>query len=203
MKFIDKMIFEKALSALFSLNGLLLLFLILLAFYMNFLFVVRPLEIKRALVKIKLDRVLELAYTQSLQTLRTVEGPLIEAGLDLRVLKIKQGDKIFLRFLKKNADNSYWFINAIELKGSREAYFNYRGEPFSLSISDDEGDGSLDIIAPAFDKFFWPHINLAFYNKQSKKFELRKTRVYSKITTPTDEGRRGSFFSCGFWCHNN
>ena len=160
---------------------------------MNFLFVYQPLKVKKGL-----DQIYKKSFRQ---TLSRVEGPLIELGLDLRVLKIKEGSKIFLEFLSKNADNSYWLINSIELKGSREAYFDYRGEPSSLLISDDDGDGFLDIIAPTFNKFLWPHINLAVYNKQSKKFELRKTSSYSKVTT--GDNRDNSFFSCGFWCDKN
>ena len=193
MKIINRIAFEKGMSFLFSLKGFSLLFLILLAFYMNFLFVSRPLKIKTGL-----DQIYKKRFRQ---TLSRAEGSLIEAGLDLRVLKIKQGDKIFLEFLSKNADNSFWLINSIELKGSREAYFDYRGEPSSLLISDDDGDGFLDIIAPTFDKFLWPHINLAVYNKDSKKFELRKTSSYSKVTD--SEQRDSSFFSCGFWCDRN
>ena len=155
------------------------------------MFVTQPFKIKNKLSQI---------YKKNLrQTLSRVEGPLTEIGLDIRVLKIKQEDKIYLEFLSKKANNSYWFINSIELKGSREAYFDYWGEPSSLLLLDDDGDGLLDVIAPTFDKFFRPYINLAVYNKKTKKFELKKYGSYSKVTVPD---QRNSFFSCGFWCQN-
>ena len=167
---------EKLLLAVFSLKGFLLIFLILLAFFANIVFVTQPLKIKKPLSS--------LYKKSSRQTLSRVEGPFNEAGMDIRVLKIKQADKIFLEFLSKGADNSYWLINSIELEGSREAYFDFWGEPSSLLLLDEDGDGFLEIMAPAFDKFFKPRINLASYNQKTQKFELRKTNSYPRITVP-------------------
>ena len=188
---VSKNVFEKSLFGLFSPKVFFLLSLALLAFYMNFLFVSQPFTIKNVLDKLYKKKIR--------QTLSRAEGSLTALGMDIRVLKIKQGDKIYLEFLSRNADNSYWFINSVELKGSREAYFDYRGEPSSLLISDDNGDGFLDIIAPTFDKFLWPHINLAVYDKETKKFFLKTINSYSKTNVSS---QRASFFSCGFWCNN-
>ena len=182
---------EKLLAGFFTFKNFCLGFLLLFSFFINFIFIIRPLKIKNSLSQI---------YKKSYrQTLSRVEGPLTEIGLDIRVLKIKRGDKIFLEFLSKKANDSYWLINSIELIGSREAYFDYWGEPSSLLLLDDDGDGLLDVVAPTFDKFFRPHINLAVYNKEIGKFELKKREYYPNVTS---SDQRGSFFSCGFWCQN-
>ena len=193
LKFIDIKTFsyrlEGLLSSFFSLKGFFLVFLILLSFFINFVFVTQPLKIKRGLSQI---------YKKSLRkTLSRVEGPLIEIGMDIRVLKVKQGDKIYLEFLSKKANNSYWFINSVELKGSREAYFDYHGDTSSLLLVDADKDGLLDVIAPTFDRFFWPYRNLVVYNKEAKKFELKRQSSYPRVVVPK---QRENFFSCGFWC---
>ncbi|MCZ0932125.1 MAG: hypothetical protein OXJ52_03120 [Oligoflexia bacterium] len=193
MKFIniktisDKL--EELLSSFFSLKGFFLAFLILLSIFINFVFVTQPLKIK--------SRVSQIYKKNLRQTLSRVEGPLTEIGMDIRVLKVKQEDKIYLEFLSKKANNSYWFINSVELKGSREAYFDYHGDPSSLLLVDADKDGLLDVVAPTFDKFFWPHRNLVAYNKETKKFGLKKQDSYPRVIAPE---QRENFFSCGFWC---
>ena len=176
---------EKLLTAVFSLKGFLLIFLILLAFFANIVFVTQPLKIKSLLSS--------LYKKSSRQTLSrvdghlAVEGPLNSSGMDIRVLKIKQADKIFLEFLSKRENNSYWLINSIELEGSREAYFDYWGEPSSLLLLDENGDGFLEVMAPAFDQFFKPRINLASYNKDTQKFELiKKTNSQPRVIVPEE-----------------
>lgn len=117
----------------------------------------------------------------SQQTLQKVDGPLMESNIDIRVLKVRHKDKIYLEFLSKQDNGSYLAINSLELKGSREAYFDYWGEMTSLLLLDDDGDGHLDVIAPTFDKFFRPQINLAVYNQETKQFELKPQAKPPKV----------------------
>ena len=145
--------------------------LLLLSLSINGVYVIHPLKIKRILSKI---------YNPSFkQTLQRLDGPLTAQEIDLRVLKVKSGDKILLEFLSKQVDDSYTVINTLELKGSREAYFSAgrRGRdlpPSSLLFLDVDGDGALDILAPTFSNFFFPYLNIASYNKKTKQFELKK-----------------------------
>ena len=193
MKFIKSEIFfywiERALSFFLSLKGLFVSFLVLFSVFVNFMFISYPFKVTNWLDKAHKKK--------SRQTLSRAEGPLTEIGIDIRVLKIKQGNKIYLEFLSKKPNNSYWFINSIELKGSREAYFDYHGEPGSILLVDANRDGLLDVIAPTFDKFFWPHKNLVVYNEETEKFELNEPEPYPKVIAPQ---HRKNFFSCGFWC---
>ena len=186
-----KAVFYYLLNNFFHRKSLFVCSLILLSLFINFMFVTQPVKSKNFISKI---------YKKKLrQTLSKVDGPLLEFGLDVRVLKIRDNDKLFLEFLSKKADNSYWFINSVELEGNREAYFDYWGEPSSLLLLDDDGDGLLDVIAPTFDKFFRPRINLVVYNKESNLFELKSRRSYSKVVNPI---QRSSGVPCGFWCRD-
>ena len=193
MKFINIKTFfywiERMLSFLLSLKGLFVSFLILFSVFTNFIFIERPLKAKSWISKIHKKK--------SRQTLSRVEGPLTGIEMDIRVLKIKQDNEIYLEFLSKKANNSYWFINSVKLKGSREAYFDYHGDPGSLLLVDANRDGRLDVVAPTFDRFLWPHRNLVVYNRETEKFELKESNSYPKVITPQV---RKNFFSCGFWC---
>ena len=168
----------KKIKNLFSKPGLVkqVLFasvLVLISAYVNFVFLYQPLRGKRWLSQI---------YKKSLrQTLQRVEGPLSGTGIDIRVIKLRQGNKIYLEFLSKQADESYSYINSVQLKGNREAYFDYWGDMQSLLLLDDDGDGRLDVIAPTFDKFFKPQINLVVYNPETLKFELGSPSDYPQV----------------------
>ena len=106
----------------------------------------------------------------------------------MRVNKVKSIHKIQLEFFSKEDDGSYSLINTVDLKGSREAYFNYgiRGKtrpPSSLGFYDVNGDGTFDILAPTFNKFFHPYLNVVFYNSKTKKFELKNKVPHPQNST--------------------
>ena len=150
--------------------------LILISSYTHFIFLFQPLKGKKWL---------SMIYKKPFQrTLQKVDGPLIENSLDVRVLKVKHGNKIYLEFLSKQLDDSYLEINSVELKGNREAYFEYWGEMISLLLLDDDGDGRLDVIAPTFDKFFRPQINLVVYNQKTSRFELKLNAKHPQVIFP-------------------
>ena len=144
-----------------------------LSFYIQFIFLFQPLKGEKWISKI---------YKKPLkQTLAKAEAPLIASGMDIRVLKVQHGDKIFLEFLSKERDESFFLINSLQLKGSREASYELLGKTGSLFVADADGDGALDTLAPAFDKLFRRHENIASYNPKTKKFELRPYLRYPQI----------------------
>lgn len=156
--------------------------LVLFSLFTNFVFVFQPLKGKKWLSKI---------YKKPLQrTLEKMDVPLIENDMTIRVLKVKHENNIYLDFLSKQPDDSYLEINSVKLKGNRNAYFVYgkkrdtNAKVTSLFPLDDDGDGQLDVIAPTFDKFFLPQINLVVYNKKSEVFELKTTYSPPKVIKP-------------------
>lgn len=169
MKFLNLKIFSSKTSWLLGL-------LFLISIVTHYIFIYQPLKGKKWL---------SLIYTKPIQkTLQRVDGPLIDSDMDIRVLKVKKGNQIYLEFLSKQPSKSYIKINSVLLKGHREAYYEYWGDMISLAIQDADGDGRLDVIAPTFDKFFRPLINVVSYNPKSQKFELQK-KVYSPRVIPS------------------
>ena len=166
-------------AVLFSKKALAGGLLICLSVYVHFIFLLQPLKGKKWLSAI---------YKKPVKrTLQRVDGPLIKNDMNVRVLKVKQKNKIYLEFLSKQANGSYLVINLVELKGGREAYFEFwkkEREWASLLLMDDNGDGTLDVIAPTFDKFFRPQINVAIYNQKTGQFELSSPLSSPEIISP-------------------
>ena len=126
-------------------------------------------------------------HKKPLQILSQTTEPFIENGMDIQVLKFKWKGNIYLEFSSRQPDGTYSIINSVQLKGNREAYFEYWGEEkkiTSLLVLDDDGDGNMDVMAPTFDQFFRPQINLVSFNKKTKQFELRDDSKHPQIITP-------------------
>lgn len=163
--FYGSFLLKDGLRSLSFSKALFLLFILSLSLFINITFIIKPSSLKKS----------DFLYKKkSGQVLSRVDS-FIERGLDMRVIKLKRNGKIYLEFLSKQDDGSFRPINLVELKGNKEAYFNYWGEPISLSILDYDGDGQLDVGAPSFDSFFVPHFNLVVYNFEKQKFELKNT----------------------------
>ena len=155
---------EKALKA-FSQRAVFTIALILVSFIVNFTFINHPNRIKKWLSKI---------YQKPREmTLQRANAHLTASDMDIRVIKVKRKNNIYLEFLSHEADGSYRPINKVKLKGRRNGYFQYSEETASLGIQDIDGDGYMDVIAPTFNRFFVPYLNIVFYNQKKRQFELQ------------------------------
>ena len=116
------------------------------------------------------------------KTLSRLEEPIEGFGTALRVVKLKRNNKIYLDFLAKQEDQSFRWINSVELKGNREAFFDRWEKGLESPFSFPEAPGSIfitwsdhnqmEIIAPTFDSLFVPVLNRVLYNENTKNFEL-------------------------------
>ena len=178
---------QKALDLLKNLRlfasgkNLLLAALFIICLTVNLLFFSYPLEkIQGALKKTVWAKAPKWLNLHGTSTLSLMDAYFL--GGEKRIRKTQKGRRIYLE-IYDSSENSLSWIDSIQLKGRYNGYFEYSGkhmgqhfnETISLGILDQEGDGQLEIVAPAFDKFFMPHVNLVFYNSLKKKFELRRS----------------------------
>ncbi len=163
------------LQFLFSRKALFVVSLLILSVFINLVFIFYPLQGQKWLSKV---------YKKSARrTLQVADGPL--NNMDMRILKVRHKDEIYLEFLSKQPDDSYVEINSVKLKGNRDGYFEEQGgRVTALLLIDENGDGRLDVIAPTFDKFFIPRTNLVVYNERTNRFELKSEFAYPKTATP-------------------
>ena len=141
-----------------------LLFLILLLIQVNYLLLYRSSVWNKWISYFKKDKP---------RILQVVHGSLVGNQINVKVIKKQFKNNIYLEFLSELPDHSFYLINSIQLKGKYESYFEYWDKTVSLALLDEDGDGQLDVVAPATDGSFNPYINLISYSKETKKFELK------------------------------
>ncbi len=135
-------------------------------FYVNYLFLFHPFALDQQIKKFK---------NKKPKTLQRVKGSILGDKLDIHVIKIKYENKIYLDFFSKQENDSFYLMDSLTLRGKNDGFFEYWDDALSLALLDEDGDGLLEIIAPTFDEFFKPHLNVIFYNKKKKKFEIKSS----------------------------
>lgn len=103
------------------------------------------------------------------ETLKSTRGSFF-GDYNIRVHKVKHKNKMYLR-VRRGSE----IVEQLLLKGSQNGFFEYWGDSLSLAFIDDNGDGVLEIIAPTFDDFFKPHLNVIFYDDQKENFKLKES----------------------------
>jgi hypothetical protein len=63
----------------------------------------------------------------------------------------------------------------IVLPERRDAYFQLRGNATNLGLSDIDNDGTLEIMAPAFDEQMIARLNIYKYNAATRSFDRLNT----------------------------
>ena len=140
-------------------TGLALIFFFL-SFSLQFVFLKNP------------DRMNRI-FAKKTENLREIVSQMLKNDLKIRALTQKKGDMIRLKIFKVHPNGRSQLVNTVEV-GRYEAFFEYGNESISLGIMDYNGDGSLEVIAAGFDKFFKPQVHIMEYNKSTEKFEPLK-----------------------------
>lgn len=87
------------------------------------------------------------------------------------VVKVQTMDTLSLEiYTKTAASNQLVFQKRIVLPEHRDGYFTFRGNATNLVLSDVDGDGHSEIIAPTFDENLVPRLNIYKYVPQSQSF---------------------------------
>ena len=141
-----------------------LLCLLFFTLWIQYLFVFQPRFIKKWMAV--------RPHNGKSRILRVFEVSLLERGLDVKVLKRKRGNSLYLEFLSRLPDGSFRLINSVDLPGKYDGFFEYQKGTVSVGSIDQNGDGRLEIIAPTFDEFLRPHFNIVSYHPELNKFIL-------------------------------
>ncbi len=106
------------------------------------------------------------------EILSTVTGDIMGDGSVLKVVKVKSKLGLFLEVYKPNQDGFSTKMARIDLKDTKDGYFNFNGKTANLALKDINGDSIAEIIAPSFDEDFVAHLNVYSYNAFTGQFEL-------------------------------
>lgn len=103
--------------------------------------------------------------------LAKVVGDLTGEGETVNVYKVKTPDSLAIEVYFVNAlDSAPTEIKRIVLEEKRDAFFSYRGRSVNLVLEDEDGDGVMEIIVPAYDNNLVPRVLVYKFSPESRTF---------------------------------
>lgn len=114
-----------------------------------------------------------LLHKDSRIVLSTAMGDLMSNGTLTQVVKIKTAKGIQLEIYGTPKNGIMPLLQVLELPDQhRDAFFQLNDQSTNLALDDVNGDGRIDILAPAFDNDLVSHLNIFSFNSDLKKFEI-------------------------------
>jgi hypothetical protein len=103
-------------------------------------------------------------------------GNLDGHGLQVVVIKVKteMGLRIEVYHASQNNDPDTPMA-AFDLDEKRDSHMNFRGKTTNLALTDLDGDGWLEIIAPSYDDNLIPRLNVFKFDPETKTFAKMST----------------------------
>lgn len=105
------------------------------------------------------------------EVLATAEGDLLNDGRMARVLKFRTRDGLYVEIVRVAPDGGTTPVETFMLPDKHDGLFNFHGHVTRLAITDVDGDGKQELLAPSFDNQLVPHLNVFRYNPATQRFE--------------------------------
>jgi len=112
--------------------------------------------------------------------LAKVEGDITPQGPRVTVLKIKSQGELSIEIFEQHTEGLQLMVR-LPLDESRDGYFSLQGNATNLALTDVDGDGIMEIVAPTYDDQMVPRLNIFKFNSESKSFE--------RVNSPVEEHR--------------
>lgn len=123
------------------------------------------------IVPLSRDFIRSMILTNSRTVLAKADGDLTGNGQKVSIIKVQSSDTLALEIFETGGQGQkLQFVKRIILPEKKDAYFNFRGNTSNLVIADVDGDGILEIIAPAFDENLMPRLNVYKFNPENREF---------------------------------
>ncbi|WP_413291988.1 hypothetical protein ACLSU7_11235 [Bdellovibrio sp. HCB185ZH] len=100
-----------------------------------------------------------------------VSGSLTPQGPKVTVLKIQSKNFLELEVYNLEGSDGMTIMAKIPLAESRDGYFSLKGNSTNLALTDVDGDGTSEIVAPTFDDQMVPRLNIFKYNSTTHGFD--------------------------------
>lgn len=105
------------------------------------------------------------------EILATAEGDLLNDGSLAKVIKYRHQEGIYFEVLKMASNGTSETVERVLLPDKHDGLFNFQGHVTRLAITDIDGDGKSELLAPTFDNQLVPHLNVFRYNPAIGRFE--------------------------------
>jgi hypothetical protein len=100
---------------------------------------------------------------------------------EVAVIKVQTTDSLSLEIYAKSSDSDQLvFQKRIILPEKRDGYFTFRGNATNLVLTDLDGDGGAEILAPTFDENLIPRLNIYKYLPDSQSFQKLGPESFGK-----------------------
>lgn len=100
--------------------------------------------------------------------LSTVDGNLLGDAVRFTVAKIRTRDALFIEIYEKPEEGTMKLVEKVQLADTRDGYFSFNGRATNLALTDIDGDGRPEILAPSFDADLIGRLNVYKYVPGSK-----------------------------------
>lgn len=126
-----------------------------------------------------------LIFSNQRHILAKATGHISKDGPFVSVFKIKERDIIVVEiYTIGNGENATpRLLQKFSLDQSRDGYFNFMGSATNLALSDTDGDGYLEILAPTFDAQMTARLHVFRYSRTMGNFE--------RVIAPSEGGTAG------------
>ena len=114
--------------------------------------------------------------SQKEELLSVVQGDISGNGHFIKVLKFKTKEGIRVEFLKETDSGVRETITSAVIKDPYNGFFEYRGRAIQLGMSDVDGDGIMEVLAPSFDENLIAHLNVYYYDQYAGDFKRLSLR---------------------------
>lgn len=113
-----------------------------------------------------------LLQNENRNILAKVSGQVNSESPRFTILKISAPEGLSLEIYTLDETTTKMSLSAkIRLDEKRDAFFSFQGNATNLAFTDVDGDGNLEIVAPAYDDQMVARLNIFKYNPDLKAFE--------------------------------
>lgn len=112
-----------------------------------------------------------LIISNSRVILAKADADLTGQGQKVSIIKVQTADSLALEVFETDSQGQkLQFVKRLVLPERKDAYFNFRGNAANLVVTDVDGDGALEIVAPTFDDNLIPRLNVYKFDPETRGF---------------------------------
>lgn len=97
----------------------------------------------------------------------SVRADLSGKGSEYTIAKVKTRESLFLEIYQNEKNGASTLVQKIEIPDARDGYFNFDGSATNLALADVDQDGSMEILAPSFDRDLVGRLNVFRFNAEA------------------------------------
>lgn len=117
------------------------------------------------------DQVRSLVQRPFREVLAKTSGDLTGKGDQVTVVKLKTNEGIVIEVFEfSKEENAEVVLARLRLEEKRDAFMSFSGDATNLGLVDFDSDGTLEIMAPAYDENFVPRLNVFKFDPANRSF---------------------------------